>query len=387
VEHDRVHKVPPRRSNPQGALTLAAGPGSFGRPGFDFPIQQSRTLTVPSLAGARIAVVMMSAIGDAVHTLPVINSLRAAAPDARITWIIQPGPHGLVAGHPAVDEFILFDRKRGWRAYADVRAAVRGRRFDLVIALQVYFKAGLVTKILRSPRKLGFDRARARDANWLFTTERIPARGQRHVQDQYFEFLEHLRVPPLLEWRLGPTAEEAARYAGALPPDPRPTVAFVVGTSKPAKEWPAERYAALADLLAERGMRTVLVGGRSPRELAAAETIARAAVHPPLDLLEWDLRKLVSVLDRVDVLVSPDTGPLHVGVALGTPTVSLIGYTNPKRVGPYRRFHDLMIDAYGDPGEDYPVSAEYRAGRMERITVDEVARRVELALQRYPRGR
>ena len=343
-------------------------------------------LHAPDLSGARIAVVMMSAIGDAVHTLPVVNSLRAAAPDSRITWVIQPGPHGLVAGHPAVDEFVLFDRKRGWRAFRDVQRATAGERFDLVIALQVYFKAGLVTRILRSPRKLGFDRARARDANWLFTTERIAARGQRHVQDQYFEFLEHLGVPPLLEWRLGPTEEERARYAGALPDDPRPTVAFVVGTSKPAKEWPAERYAVLADRLAAAGVRTVLVGGRSPRELAAAEVIRRHAKHAPPDLLEWDLRKLVYLLDRVDVLVSPDTGPLHMGVALGTPTVSLMGFTNPKRVGPFRRFHDLMIDAYGDPGEDYPVSAEYRPGRMERITPEEVAAKVERALERYPRS-
>ena len=329
----------------------------------------------------------MSAIGDAVHTLPVVNSLRAAAPDSRITWVIQPGPHGLVANHPAVDEFVLFDRKQGWRAYRDVARATAGERFDLVIALQVYFKAGLVTKILRSPRKLGFDRARARDANWLFTTERIAPRGQRHVQDQYFEFLEHLGVPPLLEWRLGPTDEERARYAGALPGDARPTVAFVVGTSKPAKEWPAARYAALADRLAAMGVRTVLVGGRSPREVAAAEAIRAAAAHPPLDLLEWDLRKLVYLLDRMDVLVSPDTGPLHMGVALGTPTVALMGYTNPKRVGPYRRFHDLMIDAYGDPGEDYAVTAEYRPGRMERITPEEVAAKVALALERYPRPR
>ena len=343
-------------------------------------------LHASDLSGARIAIVMMSAIGDAVHTLPVVNSLRAAAPDCRLTWVIQPGPHALVAGHPAVDEFILFDRKRGWRAYRDVARATAGERFDLVIALQVYFKAGLATQILRSPRKLGFDRARARDANWLFTNERIAARGQRHVQDQYFEFLEHLGVPPLLEWRLGPTAEERARYANALPPDPRPTVAFVVGTSKPAKEWPAERYAALADRLAARGVRTVLVGGRSPRELAAAQAIRGAARNPPLDLLEWDLRKLVYLLDRVDALVSPDTGPLHMGVALGTPTVALMGYTNPKRVGPYRRFHDLMIDAYGDPGEDYPVSAAYRPGRMERITAEEVAAKVALALDRYPRS-
>lgn len=339
------------------------------------------------LDGARVAIVMMSAIGDAVHTLPVVNSLKAAAPGIHLTWVIQPGPHALVAGHPAVDEFVVFDRKRGWRAFADVRRALAGKRFDLVLALQVYLKAGLVTALIDSPRKLGFDRARARDFNWLFTTERIAPRGQRHVQDQYFEFLEHLGVPPLLEWRLGPTADEAARYAPFLAGIDRPAVALVVGTSKPGKEWPAERYAKLVDTLeGDLGVRTMLVGGRSPRELEAAATIRRLARHAPLDLLEWDLRRLVYLLDRADVLVSPDTGPLHAGVALGTPTVALMGYTNPKRVGPYRRFPELLIDAYGDPGEDYPVSAEYRPGRMERITPEQVAEKVELALKTYPRA-
>lgn len=339
------------------------------------------------LNGKRIAIVMMSAIGDAVHVLPVVNSIRAAAPDARITWIIQPGPHGLVAGHPAVDEFILFDRKRGWKAFRDLHRTLRDRRFDLVIALQVYLKAGVITGMLRAPRKLGFDRARARDLNWLFTSERIPARGQCHVQDQYLEFLEHLGVPPLLEWKLGPTGEERSRYAGVLSPSERPTVALVLGTSKPAKEWPAERYAELVDRLhTGLGARAVLVGGRSERELAAARTIRERAAHPPLDLLEWDLRRLVYLIERADVLVSPDTGPLHVGVALGTPTVALMGYTNPKRVGPYRRFGELRVDAYGDPGEDYPASPENRPGRMERITVDQVVERVRRALERYPRS-
>jgi len=339
------------------------------------------------LKGARIAVVMLSAVGDAVHTLPVINSLRAAAPDAHITWLIQPGPHGLVANHPAVDEFILFDRKQGWRAFAGLRRALRGRRFDLVLGLQVYLKAGLITGMIDAPRKLGFDRARARDLNWLFTTERIAPRGQRHVQDQYFEFLEHLGVPPRLEWGLGPTPEEAARYAPLLADVERRTVALVVGTSKPGKEWPAERYAKLADVLeGDLGVRTLLVGGRSPRELEAAASIERLASHRPLNLLEWDLRRLVYLLDRADVLVSPDTGPLHMGVALDTPTVALMGYTNPKRVGPYRRFPDLLIDAYGDPGEDYPVSADYRPGRMERITVEQVVEKVEQALRTYPRS-
>ncbi|HET7320964.1 MAG TPA: glycosyltransferase family 9 protein [Longimicrobiaceae bacterium] len=344
--------------------------------------------TTDDLAGKRIAIVMMSAVGDAVHVLPVVNSIKAAAPDAHITWVIQPGPHALVQGHPAVDDFVIFDRKKGWRGFADVWRALREREFDLVIALQVYFKAGLVTAMAKAPRKVGFDRARARDLNWLFTTERIPARGQRHVQDQYLEFLEHLGVAPTLDWTgLGPTPEERDRYADLLPPFDGPTVAMVVGTSKPAKEWPALKYAQLADRLHdELGARVILVGGKSPRELEAAQAVRTLAEHPPLDLLEWDLRRLVYLLDRADVLVSPDTGPLHVGVALGTPSVALMGYTNPKRVGPYRRFSDLTVDAYGDPGEDYPVSPEYRQGRMERISVDEVFERVKRALERYPRS-
>jgi heptosyltransferase I len=333
-----------------------------------------------------VAIVMMSAIGDAVHVLPIANSLRAADPEVRITWIIQPGPYELVRDHPAIDEFVVFDRRKGWRGFRELRRELAGRRFDLVIALQVYFKAGLITAMLDSPRKLGFDLRRARDANWLFTTERIPARGQRHVQDQYLEFLEYLGVEPRLEWHLGPTEAERERFRSLLPEADEPIVALVVGTSKPAKEWPTARYAELVDrLYAEVGARALLVGGRSPRELAAAAAIERLTQQPPLSLLAWDLRRLVYLLDRADVLVSPDTGPLHIGVALGTPTVSLMGYTNPRRVGPYRRFGDLLIDAYGDPGEDYPVNATYREGRMDRITVDEVLHKVRLALERYPR--
>lgn len=334
------------------------------------------------LDGKRIAVVMMSAIGDVVHALPVVNSIRAAAPRAHITWVIQPVPHELLREHPAVDEFVLFQRKAGWRAYPRLYRELRGRRFDLVLDLHVYFKAGVVTGMLRAPRKLGFDRARAPDLNWLFTTERIAPRRQGHVQDDFLEFLDHLGVPRRLEWRLEPTEGERARYAGLLPASDRPTVALVLGTSRADKDWPAERYVRLVDRLEEElGVRAILVGGRSEPENRVAEAIAARAARAPLDLREWDLRRLVYLLDRSDALVSPDTGPLHIGVALGVPSVALMGYTSPKRVGPYR-FRELMVDAYGDPGEDYPVNTGYRPGRMERITVDAVMEKVRLALER-----
>ena len=122
----------------------------------------------------RVCIVMMSAVGDAVHALPVINALKRRAPEVRITWILQPGPATLVRGHQSVDEIILFDRSKGVAAFADIRRTLSGREFDLVIALQVYFKAGIVTGFTRAPVKLGFDRARARDFNWLFTTHQIP---------------------------------------------------------------------------------------------------------------------------------------------------------------------------------------------------------------------
>lgn len=332
----------------------------------------------------RVAVVMMSTVGNAVHTLPVVNSIKAHRPAARITWIMQPGAADLVRGHPAVDEIVVVDRKAGPAGFAALRRELAGRRFDVALNLQAYFKGGIATAMTRAPVRVGYDRARARDLTWLFSTHRLPARPRAHVQDEFLEFLDFLEIPVRLEWGLEPTAEERDRYAPLLPEAAGPTVAMVVGTTKAEKEWPAERYAALADAAAaDFGARTVLVGGLSAREEAAAAAIRAAASHPPLDLREWDLRRVAYLLHRADALVSPDTGPLHLGVALGTPTVALMGHTNPRRYGPYRRFGELTIDAFGEPGEDYPVSAPNRAGRMERITVEQVTEKVGIALRRY----
>lgn len=329
----------------------------------------------------RVGIATVSAVGNAVHLLPVLNSLKRHRPEVHTTVVTQPGAAALLRGHPAVDEILLFDRRSGWRGFLELRRALAARPFDLLLNVQAYFKSGVVAGLAKAPVKLGYDRARARELTWLFATHRLPRRPRAHVQDEYLEFVEWLGVPARLEWGLGPTEEERARYAELLPDSGRPTAALVLGTTRPEKEWPAERYAALVDRLeGELGARAVLVGGRSAREDAVAEEIRRRAARAPLDLREWDLRRLVYLLDRAEVVVTPDTGPLHVSVALGTPTVSLMGFTNPRRFGPYRRFGELLVDAYGDPGEDYPPDAGHRPGRMERITVEEVVEKVELAL-------
>jgi len=333
----------------------------------------------------RIGLVMMSAVGDAVHALPVVNAIKRHAPASRLTWVLQPGPATLVRGHPAVDEIVEFDRSKGLRAFTDIREKLRHRPFDLVIALQVYFKAGLVTSFTQAPIKLGFDRERARDFNWLFTNRRIPAHEPQHVQDQYFEFLRELGISadPIV-WNLGPWDHERAWQREFLAKLDRPAASIVVGTSKPEKDWMPERWAEVVDALySDFGVRAVLVGGKSERELRAAAIIERRATHKPVNALGSGLRNLVSILDGSALVLSPDTGPLHMAVALDRPVISLIGYMNPKRVGPYRKFQDLVIDAYGDPGENYAITMDKRPGRMERITVRDVLEKVQVWRDRY----
>ena len=326
-----------------------------------------------------VGIVMMSAVGDAVHVLPLLTALKRHVPDVRVTWVLQPGAATLVRGHRAVDEIIEFDRSRGWRAYPAVRRALGATCFDVVLALQVYFKAGIVTSFTHAPVKLGFDRARARDLNWLFTTDRLPAREGQHVQDQYFEFLEALGVPhEPVTWDLGPWEHERAAQREFFARFDRPIAPIVVATSKAEKDWMPERWADVANTLwHEFGLQPVLVGGRSVRELAAERIILDATRVPVVSALGSGLRNLVGILDGAALVLSPDTGPLHMTIALDRPVISLMGYTNPKRVGPYRRYHDLLIDAYGDPGEDYPLSMENRPGRMARITVRDVLDKVE----------
>jgi heptosyltransferase I len=332
-----------------------------------------------------ICIVMMSAVGDAVHVLPVINALKRANPHTRVTWVLQPAPATLVRGHRSVDEIIVFDRARGLAAFGDVASELAKRRFDLVINLQVYFKAGIVTALTHAPIKLGFDRARARDLNWLFTNRKIPVSPVQHVQDQYFEFVTALGVSPEpVEWDLGPRPSERGWQRSFTSTIDRPIASIVVATSKPAKDWIPERWAEVADALHEQfGMQVLLVGGKSERELAAQRIVMEKAKHKPRSELGSGLRNLVSILDASALVLSPDTGPLHVAVALDRPVISLMGYTNPKRTGPYRRFHDLIIDAYGDPGEEYPISMENRPGRMNRIETRHVLEKVALWRDRY----
>jgi heptosyltransferase I len=339
----------------------------------------------------RICIVLLTGLGDVVHGLPVANALKAALPGSRITWIVEPMPSGILRHHPAIDEVIVFERRRGWRGVWELARRLRGRRFDLTLNFNIYGKSIFPTLFSAAQCRVGFGRDRARDGVWLAANEHLERRPPRHTQDMFLEFLDHLGVRGYdVEWRIGFTAEEERErreFFDGL--DGRPVASLVIASARPGKDWPAERYATLVDALeSDFGVRTVLLGGPSERERRiAAAIVARSARRPVLALGDG-VRRLAWTIAGSRFVVAPDTGPLHIARALEVPVIGLFGETNPYKVGPWRRYEDLWVDRWTDPGAAPDASRnEPKSGRMQQITVADVLERVERALSRYRRER
>ena len=340
--------------------------------------------------GRRICVVLLTGLGDVVHGLPVVNALKRADPDCHITWVVEPMPSAAVRPHPAVDDVVVFQRARGLPGLVRLMRDMRGRRFDLTLNFNVYFKSVFPTVLSRAPVRLGIDRARTRDGTWRVSNRHLPPGPVRHTQDLFLDFLRALDVEPYpLEWQLRPTAAEMEAERAFFEPirDGRPVVAIVTASGNPKKDWTVDGYAAVVDgLEGDLGCRTMLVGGPGPREQALARAVAERARVRPVWALGDGVRRVLWLVHGSDLVIAPDTGPLHMARALEVPVIGLYGHTNPWRVGPYRRFEDLWVDHYNEPGAPPDASlAESKLGRVETIAPAEVLERVERARARYMR--
>lgn len=336
----------------------------------------------------RVCLVLMSGLGDVVHGLPLVNALKRADAATRITWVVQPMPAGILTPHPAVDEVVLFDAHEGLPALRRLLRQLGGRRFDVTLNLNTYFKAIWPTLFSRAPLRIGIDRARTRDPVWLAANRTIPPGPVKHTQDIFLEFLAVLGIPAEpLEWRLAPTAAEAEAARAFLEPlrEQGPIASIVVASGNEKKDWTPEGYAAVADALErDLGFRTVLVGGPAEREVALARAVAGRAREQPAWALGDGVRRVLALLHGSDLVIAPDTGPLHMARAMDVPVVGLFGHTNPWRVGPYRRFEDLWVDHYNEPGEPPDASRDQpKLGRMETIRPAEVLQKVETAIAKY----
>ncbi len=349
-----------------------------------------------SIVSRRVCLVLQSGIGDVVHGLPLVNALKRDDPDRHITWVVESVPAPLLSNHPAVDEVLTYDREGGWRAVRELRRRMRERAFDVVLNCGIYFKSAIPTILARAPNKIGYGRDRASDLVWLSANHRVPARGKSHRQEMYLELVEYLGVPvDVLEWGIVLSEEERVaqkRFFAELG-DER-VVGMLTTPAITDKEWPLERFARLATALeSDYGFRVLLLGGPAAREQSRARWVAERTRAKTVWGLGDELRKLVYLVDGCDLVIGPDTGPLHIARALETPVIGLYGHTDPGLAGPYGAYEELCIDrynydapdvAYSGPVEQlHPARPGYRRGRMELIVVEDVLARVEIAIDRY----
>ncbi len=334
---------------------------------------------------ASLCLLRLSALGDVSHMVPVVRSIQAQWPQTRLGWCLGRLEHQLVGDLPGVD-FYVFDKTQGWRAPFALRRHLAGHRFDVLLHAQVSLRANLASLAVKAPIRLGYDRGRSRDLHGLFVNRRIPAAGGEHVLDSFFSFASTLGITHReLRWDIPVPA--TARDAAARMLGDEPALIISPCSSHPLRNWRAERYARVADYAAARhGFRIVLCGGPSELERRMGDAIAKAMDSAPLDLIGKDtIKQLLAVLERASLLISPDSGPMHLATATGTPVIGLHAASNPQRSGPYLS-RDWCVDRYDDAARRFfgrPAATLKwgtkieRPGVMDLVTVDDVIERLD----------
>ena len=298
----------------------------------------------------RLLIVKMSSIGDVAHALPVIGLIRRSRPDMFIGWVVKERCAALLKANPAIDRLYILPDKAALSDLLALRRQLKRDRFDTVFDMQGLFLSGVVAAASGARCRVGLDRNR--ELNRLFLTDAVvPGKdGSRHAVDVLLGFCDYLGI----RWSkrdvelfssadsfLARSEEEFA--SNSLAGFVRPIVALNLGASSVYKMWPSSHWRELAAGLVESGASLLLLGG--PCDRATADDVGQW-VHAPGRVCNMagktSLDQLAALLAKCSLLISGDTGPLHVGVAVGTPVVALFGPTDPGRTGPYTAASDVI---------------------------------------------
>ncbi len=341
-------------------------------------------------APASVCLLRLSALGDVCHAIALLRALQRTWPETRFTFIVGKSEARLLALVDGV-EVIPFEKRGGVAALRELGSRLGPRRFDLLLMLQVAFRASLLSALIPARVKLGFDRARALEGQWLFSNAKLAAREREHVLDAALGYAAACGVSDLTpRWDLA-LPESAKHYAARLIPDAAPrSLVISPCSSVHTRDWLPERYAAVADYATEKhGMRVILCGGPSAEERALGAAIVRAAKAPLVNQIGEDtLPGLIALLARATALLCPDSGPAHFATMVGTPVIGLHATSNPERTGAYfsrahcvNRFDDAARKFRGKSAEQMPWPDRIEEpGVMALIAVADVTEKLDTLL-------
>ncbi len=334
-----------------------------------------------------LCVLRLSAIGDVCHAVAAVQAVQKRYPRLEITWIIGKVEYQLVK-HLADIQFVIFDKSQGWRNFRDLKNTLAAQRFDVLLHMQVALRASIASMMIKADIKVGFDKARAREGQWLFTNHKIKPQRQPHVLDGFMGFAETVGVEDIKpRWDI-PIPPADLEWAKAQLTRDRVFV-ICAAASKAERNWRPERYAQVADYMAQRGCQVLLCGGPAQIERNLAHSIVNKAKHRLTNLVgKSSLLQLLAILKQADLLLAPDTGPAHMATTQGTPVVGLYAHSNPGRTGPYNSL-DHVVSVYDEVIKaqvegDIAWGTRAKGGKlMAKISVEDVKMRLDSAIQRY----
>jgi len=317
----------------------------------------------PAREPRSILIVKLSAIGDVIQTLPMVEALKKRYPLASIDWLVEEDASSLLFGHPTLDRIIV-SRRKSWlkrlfkkgefrrtlKEMGKFLRELRSRRYDMVIDNHGILKSGLLVVLARGRRKIGFRPSAgiAEEGNYLFTNERYrPLSIERHALDRYLDLVSQMGVPvdgATLEFpvpaELREKAENLLRRNGFFS---RPLVVIHPMAKWETKQWPLDNFAGLISALVEKSASVVVSG--SPQDVEPVMEILNRAGRDRkvLNLAgRTSLKELAGIFSLADLVVTPDTGPMHLAAAVNAPLIALFGPTAPWRTGPYGN-HNRVI--------------------------------------------
>ena len=349
---------------------------------------------VMSKSFKNILIIKPSSLGDIVMALPALNALRHSFPDAKISWLIRPEFAPLLKNHPHLTNTILFDRKFLGKAWFHPRALhfllsliclLRRSRFDLVIDLQGLFRTASLAWLSACKKRFGM--TNARELAHIFYTHKVPQNQDCiHVVDYYLKVTQAAGASDLPAQFVLPVdtadADSVNRMLTAHNTDVNNYAVFIPGSTHRPKCWPVERFAALADKVSSQFNLAIVATGTAS-EKSIAENLKNLANVPITNLAGLtNLSQLVALLKAAKLVVSNDTGPGHIAVALGLPLVMIFGPSNPIRLFPYRRPETMAaVDPFG---RGLKLQSSDPAHAIEAITVDAVYQKVCEQIEQRP---
>jgi len=316
-------------------------------------------MNYPSQQPQSICILRLSAIGDVCNSVAAVQAIQRKWPEAKITWVIGKVEAMMLDGLPNV-EFVIFDKNAGLKGYFDLKKALKGRKFDVLLQMQVALRASLASLCIKAKFKVGFDKVRAKEGHWLFVNRRIAKQDKPHVLDGFMAFAQVVGVTdtnPSWSIPIPPSDDEWAK--SQFTPKKK-TLVISPAASKAERNWSAERYAAIVDYAATRSWNVMLCGGVSKLEKDLGENILSLCDPTPKNLIgKTSLKQLLGVIKYADMLIAPDTGPVHMAVAMGTPVIGLYAHSNTDRTGPYLS-RDYVVSVY----ESHIISQQQRPFNM-----------------------